>query len=78
MTLLRLQMGSLFHLHNPHHTSLVHFLVHQVPANAIGNADMADVKIATNRDIAFVLLINSQSSLSYTALSLYFLLVLNT
>ena len=33
---------------------------------------MADVKIATNRDTAFVLLINSQSSLSYTALSLYF------
>ena len=65
-------MGSLVHLHNPHHNSLAHFLVHQVLANAIGNADMADMMIATNRDIAFVLLIISQSSLSYTALSLYF------
>ena len=65
-------MGSLVHLHNPHHNSLVHLLVHQVLANAIGDADMADVMIATNRDITFVLLIISQSSLSYTALSLYF------
>jgi hypothetical protein len=43
-----------------------------VLANAIGNADMAEVMIAANKNIPFIPLLISQSSLTYIAYSLYF------